>query len=73
MKGIIIVEDKPKHCSECPMHCSAHYNGDMSQCKIKSVDGLIDQIEREAYGDWNKDVTFGLGLAIEIIKKYCEV
>lgn len=53
---------------------TASYENRQDNCPLKSVEGLIDAIYKKANsGQWNDAVVFGAGLAVKIIKDYCEV
>lgn len=46
----------------------------LNNCPMKSIEGLIDAIHKRANsGQWNEAVIFGIGLAVKVIKDYCEV
>lgn len=70
MAVIITDMDMPKHCSECPIVCLAHYDGDMSKCKIRSVDGLIKKLIKEECNTGDPSIAYGLGRAVTILKNH---
>ena len=69
----------PQDCFDCFMRekccgksCSIQHR--KVDCSMKSVEGLIDTINKKANsGQWNEAVVFGVGLAVKVIKDYCEV
>ena len=87
MSVIITGMDMPKSCNSYPDCCLKRYCSPMSinvvlerpeKCPLKSVDGLIEKIEKSKVHDssymydwlsYNK----GLMDAVEYIKEYCEV
>ena len=85
MSVIVTGMDLPSKCAYCDAqfnyecrytrrHCKDFFDKRSDDCHMKSVEGLIDAIHKKANsGQWNEAVVFGVGLAIKVIKDYCEV
>ena len=86
MSIIITGIEKYKDCYSCPYNqydCYCQITGGGidrddwycdKPCPIKTVDGLVDEIEHKAKsGPYKFAVVFGMKKAIELIKEYCGV
>ena len=48
------------------------HNKKHEDCPLKSVDGLIEKIDKKANsGQWSEATVYGMKKAIAIIKEYC--
>ena len=84
MSVIVTGIDMPKNCVDCRKESTQNVVGidcswlDNKNCPLKSIDGLIERIEKakgvfNQHGEQASLEATGLQYAIELIKEYCEV
>ena len=84
MSMIVIGVEMPINCVECHekgirnlLDCELIFGGCANcgrhpKCSLKSIDGLIENIDKKANsGQWSDATTYGMYKAIAIIKEYC--
>ena len=75
--SVIVKEiDMPENCLECQVNCLRI--GRKAECPLKSVDGLIEKIDKLAYSEteygieeFDASKIVRLDDLVEVIKEYC--
>lgn len=64
--------DPPNQCNFAYAPMGLDITKKHEDCPLKSVDGLIEKIDKKANsGQWSEATVYGMKKAIAIIKEYC--